>query len=112
MDLKSRVVELGGIVHEPHGEWMQNVLRGLLDEVDGFVLEATHLVLDRDPVFTADVRTTLAKAGVQVVRLPAKSPNLNAYAERFVGSVRRETLSWHRPPRDRTGEQRAYASGS
>ena len=93
IDLKSRVVELGGIVHEPHGEWLQNVLRGLLDEVDGFLLGTTHLILDRDPVFTADVRTTLAKAGVRVVRLPPKSPNLNAYAERFVGSVRRECLS-------------------
>ena len=93
IDLKSRVVELGGVVHEPHGEWVQNVLRGLLDEIDGFLLGATHLILDRDPVFTADARTTLAKGGVQVVRLPAKSPNLNAYAERFVGSVRRECLS-------------------
>ena len=81
IDLKSRVVELGGIVHEPHGEWVQNVLRGLLDEVDGFLLGTTHLILDRDPVFTAHVRTTLAEAGVQVVRLPARSPNLNAYAE-------------------------------
>jgi len=101
IDLKTRLVELGGVVHEPYGEWMHNVLRGLLDEVDGFLLGTTHLILDRDPVFTAEVRGMLADAGVQVVRLPARSPNLNAYAERFVGSVRRECLSKLVPLGDR-----------
>jgi transposase InsO family protein len=101
IDLETRIVELGGVVHEPHGEWMRNVARGLLDGVDGFLLGKTHLILDRDPVFTARVRATLASGGVRVVRLPSRSPNLNAYAERFVGSIRRECLSKVVPLGDR-----------
>ena len=52
----------------------------------------THILLDRDPIFTKQVRRLLANAGVKPVRLPPKSPNLNAYAERFIVSVRRECL--------------------
>jgi len=59
---------------------------------DGFLLGKTHLILDRDPVFTDQFRRLLKDAGVEVVRLPPKSPNLNAFAERFVGSIRRESL--------------------
>jgi len=56
------------------------------------LLGKTHLFLDRGSVFTADVRDLLRRAGVQPVRTPPKSPNLNAYAERFVRSVRQECL--------------------
>lgn len=48
--------------------------------------------MDRDPLFTADFRAFLKDAGVLPKRLPTRSPNLNAYAERFVRSVRRECL--------------------
>jgi len=101
IDLKTRLVELDGIVHEPYGAWMWNVLLGLLDEVDGFLLGARYLILDRDPDYTKEVRDLLVAAGVKVVRLPARSPNLNAYAERFVGSIRRECLSKQIPLGDR-----------
>jgi transposase InsO family protein len=50
------------------------------------------LVHDRDPLFTRQFASILSDAGVQTVRLPAQSPNLNAFAERFVGSIRRECL--------------------
>jgi transposase InsO family protein len=92
IDLASRRVEIGGIVHEPTGAWMMQVARNLLDAEDGFLVGKTHLIMDRDPVFTADVRDFLEGAGVQVVRLPARSPNLNAYAERFVLSIKSECL--------------------
>ncbi|MCH9683052.1 MAG: transposase [Deltaproteobacteria bacterium] len=72
---------------------MKNVVRGLTDAFDGFLLGIKYLILDRDPVFTKGVRQMLGEEGVKVVRLPARSPNLNAFAERFVGSVRRECLS-------------------
>lgn len=60
--------------------------------MDGFLLSKTHLILDRDPVFTAQFRRLLGDSGVEPLRLPPRSPNLNAYAERFVGSIRRECL--------------------
>ncbi len=90
--LETRLVEIAGIVHRPHGDWVKQMFRNLTDAIDGFLLGKTHILMDRDPVFTKDARDLLRNAGVKPVRLPAKSPNLNAFAERFVGSVRRECL--------------------
>ncbi len=101
IDLETRAVEIAGIVAEPGEQWVVNMVRGLLDQVDGFLLGKRYLILDRDPVFTKRVRQLLGSAGVEVVRLPARSPNLNAYAERFIGSVRQECLSKIIPLGDR-----------
>jgi transposase InsO family protein len=57
------------------------------------LLGKRYLIMDRDPLFTRAFRTMLADSGVESVRLPSRSPNLNAYAERFVRSVRGECLS-------------------
>jgi putative transposase len=92
IDLKSRRVEIAGIVHQAHGAWMQQIGRNLTDAVDGFLLGHRHLIMDRDPLFTRAFRTMLADSGVKSVRLPARSPNLNAYAERFVRSIKSECL--------------------
>lgn len=64
----------------------------MIDNVDGFLLGTRYLTLDLDPVFTKEVRKLLASAGVKVVRSPARSPNLNTHAERFVQSIRDECL--------------------
>lgn len=61
--------------------------------VDGFLLKHRYIIMDRDPLYTGAFRAMLASSGVQSVRLPARSPNLNAYAERWIGSVRRECLA-------------------
>ena len=52
-----------------------------------------YLILDRDPLYTAAFRRLLRDSGVKPLRLPARSPNLNAFAERFVGSVKSECLA-------------------
>ena len=52
-----------------------------------------HLLIDRDTKYSAAFRTFLAREGVEVIRLPPRSPNLNAFAERFVKSVKSECLS-------------------
>jgi transposase InsO family protein len=93
IDLKSRRVEIAGIVHQPHEAWMKQVARNLTDAADGFLRGTWKLIHDRDPLFTRAFRRMLADSGVQSVRLPARSPNLNAFAERFVRSVRDECLS-------------------
>ena len=51
-----------------------------------------HLIHDRDPLFTANFREILRSGGVESVRLPPRSPNLNAFAERFVLSIKSECL--------------------
>ena len=67
--------------------------RNLTDAIDGFLRNARFLIHDRDPLFSASFRTTLGAVGVETVKLPARSPNLNAYAERFVRSIKCECLN-------------------
>jgi len=92
MDLKTRHVEVAGIVREAYERWMMQALRNLNDAVNGFLLGKTHLIMDRDPIFTVRVRDTLRHAGVTPVRLPRRSPNLNAFIERFIRSIKEECL--------------------
>ena len=93
IDLETRIVSLGGIVQQSHGIWCANIFRELCNDFDGFLRHKTHLILDNDPVFTKEARDVLRHAGVEPVKLPPFSPNLNAFAERFIGSIRRELLS-------------------
>jgi putative transposase len=102
IDLASRKVEVAGICRQPDGLWMDQMARNLLDAVDGFLRGKRYLLVDRDPLYTREFREVLTRAGTRVVRLPARSPNLNAFAERFVLSVRSECLDriiplgeWH-----------------
>jgi transposase InsO family protein len=92
MELRSRTVYLAGIRIDPDEKWMMQMARNLLDCEDGFLRNATHLVQDRDPVFTEAWRELLRSEGVKSVRIPASSPNCNPYAERFVRTVRQECL--------------------
>jgi transposase InsO family protein len=62
------------------------------DAQDGFLGGVRHLILDRDPLYTAAFRAMLGDCSVSCLRLPARSPNLNAYAERFVLSIKSECL--------------------
>jgi transposase InsO family protein len=93
IDLKSRRVEIAGITATPNGAWMQQVARNLIDCEDGFLLGSRHLIHDRDPLFTHAFGATLKQVGVDPVRLPVRSPNLNAYAERFVRSAKSECVA-------------------
>jgi len=67
--------------------------RNLLDVFDGPLLGKQHLIVDRDTKYCAEFRQMLAREGVQVIRLPPRSPNSNAHAERCVRSVKEECLS-------------------
>lgn len=107
IDLASRRVEIGGIVHEPTGAWMMQAARNLLDAEDGFLTGKTKLIMDRDPIFTAGVRALLRSAGVDVVRLPARSPKgicdlrfestLRTTIERGRTKDLKIASSWNRP---------------
>ena len=68
------------------------IARNLADAEDGFLNGARYLIHDRDPLFTDAFREVLKLSGVKTVKLPARSPDLNAYAERFVLSIRSECL--------------------
>ena len=93
IDLKTRRVEIAGLAPQPDGEWMSQVARNLTDVDDGFLKGARYLIHDRDPLFTRAFRGVLKYSGVRTVKLPPRSPNLNAYAERFVRSIKSECLA-------------------
>ena len=71
---------------------MEQMARNLTDPVDGFLRTARKLIHDRDPLYTRVFGEILTSGGVRPIRLPPKSPNLNAYAERFVRSIKEECL--------------------
>ena len=73
--------------------WMEQAGRNLIDDFDGFLRGKRFLIHDRDPLYTRGFRELLEMAGIGSVRLPPRSPNLNAYAERFVLSIKSEFLS-------------------
>ena len=93
IELETRRVTIAGIHPQPYGAWMEQLARNLTDPVEGCLRTASHLIHDRDPLYTRVFGEILTGGGVQPIRLPPKSPNLNAYAERFVRSIREECLS-------------------
>src|SRR3954467_11489252 len=66
--------------------------RRVPDAMDGILQGKRYLIQDRDPLFTAEFQSILASVGVTAVKLPPQSPNLNAYAERFVRSIKESCL--------------------
>jgi transposase InsO family protein len=93
MDLSTRRVEVAGIAAKADGSWMDQVARNLTAAGDGFLTGKRYLIHDRDPLFTAAFLGTLATSGVKSVKLPPRSPNLNAHAERFVRSIKETCLN-------------------
>ena len=71
---------------------MSQIGRNLTGNVDGILLGKNYLIHDRDPLFTEEFLSMLGDVGVKSVKLPARSPNLNAYAERFVRSIKESCL--------------------
>ena len=93
IDLETRQVQICGMARHPCGAWMKQVARNLTDGVDGFLAGKRFLIHDRDPLFTQEFRDILRAAGVRCLKLPAHSPDLNAFAESFVLSIKSECLN-------------------
>jgi len=93
IDLASRSVHVAGITPHPDNSWMTQIARNVTDVGDGFLRGTRYLILDRDAKYADGFRNVLVREGVHVVRLPPRSPNLNAFAERFVRSIKEECLN-------------------
>ena len=91
--LATREVQIAALVAEPNETWMRQITRNLMDPWAGFLRGTRLLIHDRASLFGEQFRQVLASAQVEGLRLPARSPNLNAYAERFVRTIRQECLS-------------------
>lgn len=92
IDLKSRRVHICGITRHPSDAFMAQVARNMTDCVDGFLKGHRVLIRDRDSLFTAKFTSVLEGAGVRNVLTPVRAPNCNAYAERFVLTIKSECL--------------------
>ena len=92
LDLKSRRVEIVGSTRNPDAAFMTQAARRLTDAVNGSLTGHHVLICDRDAKWTDGFRAVLEGAGVRIVRTPVQAPNANAYAERFVRSIRGECL--------------------
>jgi transposase InsO family protein len=92
INLATRAVEIVGSTPHPGEEFMRQVARNLTDCVDGFLARKRFLILDRDAKFSDAFRGILKSAGVRVIFCPPRAPNCNAFAERFVRSIKSECL--------------------
>ena len=91
--LADRVVQVLGVRAKPDETWMLQIGRNLIDSESGALRGKRYLIIDRDSKFTDQFRRLVREAGTEVIRLPPMSPNLNAYAERFVRSIKDECLN-------------------
>ena len=92
ISIADRVVDIAGITTQPDERWMLQVGRNLIDEESGALASKRYLLVDRDTKYTEQFRKLMEHIGMEVIRLPPMSPNLNAYAERFVRSIKEECL--------------------
>ncbi len=93
LQLSSRKVYVASVTPHPHEGWMVQVARHVTMEEWGFLAPGQYLIHDRDGKYCPAFQQIIDDAGVNRVPLPPRSPNLNAYAERWVRSVKDEALS-------------------
>jgi transposase InsO family protein len=92
ISLADRVVNIAGITTRPDESWMLQIARNVADAQSGALLSKRYLIIDRDTKYSQQFRRLIQDSGTKVIRLPPMSPNLNAYAERFVRSIKDECL--------------------
>jgi putative transposase len=92
IELESRRVHLAGCTANPTGDWVTQQARNL--SFTGVFERIRFLIHDRDSKFTASFNEVFRSEGIKVVHTPIRAPQANAYAERFVHTIRAECLDW------------------
>ncbi len=87
LHLETHRVNVAGITRHPDQAWMEQIARGATQEAWGYLRLCRAVLHDRDTKFCASFRSVLAAGGVKTIPLPPRSPNLNAFAERWVRSA-------------------------
>jgi transposase InsO family protein len=93
ISLADRIVTIAGITTRPDEPWILQIARNVTDPFTGVLNGKRHLIIDRDAKYSAQFRRLIRDSGIEAIRWAPKSPNLNAYAKRFVRSIKDECLS-------------------
>ena len=93
IQLSTRTVKFAGVTINPDSMWMMQMGRNMMDEENVMLAGKRKLIIDRDAKYCQDFLQLLESSRTSIIRLPPRSPNLNAYAERFVGSIKAECLN-------------------
>jgi len=92
IELERRVVHVLGATTNLNNPWVTQGPRNFASDLEDEGRRLRFLIRDRDTKFTASFDTEFASVGVEIIRTPVRSPRANAYAERFVRTVRQECL--------------------
>ena len=89
---RPRRVHVLGVTANPSGAWVAQQASNFLMDLGDRAAQLTFLIRDRDSKFTSMFDAVFASEGIRILRTPARAPQANAIAERWIGTVRRELL--------------------